>query len=99
MEISVKDRINLYLFLKNYPPKDIVEEMVLINLNDKIKLSSEEIEQINMRVNEESIIWEGDFNINIKLTKNEINLLEIVFEMSEDVTDDLFNIYKKLKWN
>lgn len=97
MILDIKDRTYILFLLKTYKPKGFIDEILMGNIIKSIAFSSEEIEKYNIEEDENgNILWKENGKINILLTKQELSLIKKIIKSSDEVTDDILDLFNKL---
>lgn len=98
MKLSIKDRLMMPTF---YPQKaNIVEQVLVRDIKNKVELSQEEIKKYKIKVEKNgNITWDKSEEVEIKFTKEELELLEgrvKVLDQDKLITQDLLGLCLKI---
>lgn len=100
MKLGIKERL---LFGGIFPEKgDFLTQSICQDISEKIKLSEEEIKQINLRFDEGRWVWDTDKDIEkeVEFSDVEFNLLKIQVDRLDKeklITHLILDICKKIK--
>ena len=88
LKLNVMSRI---IILTNLPEQGSVVEMVAKrNIRKKVDFTSDELDKLNFKTNDDKMTWDTDFDVEIEFADSEIDLLKnIVNRLSESglITD------------
>lgn len=83
------------IILTNLPEQGSVVEMVAKrNIRKKVDFTSDELDKLNFKTNDDKMTWDTDFDVEIEFADSEIDLLKnIVNRLSESglITDQILD--------
>jgi repressor of nif and glnA expression len=92
LKLNVMSRI---IILTNLPEQGSVVEMVAKrNIRKKVDFTSDELDKLNFKTNDDKMTWDTDFDVEIEFADSEIDLLKnIVNRLSESglITDQILD--------
>lgn len=92
LKLNVMSRI---IILTNLPEQGSVVEMVAKrNIRKKVDFTSDELDKLNFKTNDDKLTWDTDFDVEIEFADSEIDLLKnIVNRLSESglITDQILD--------